>query len=152
MKALIIVSRRSNSAIFVGWRPITRTAESPRPIPITIRPPEMSCSVAWALAVTAGSRVTGLVTHMPMFIVVGVRREQRDQRVRLLPEDRGVVGPARVEAELLGLDDELDQPLIRRVRQDGDAEAQHQFASAGSNSERLTKRPWPGWETTLPSS
>ena len=66
--ALIIRRRRSNSAIFVGWRPITRTAESPRPMPITMRPPEMSCSVAWAEAVTAGSRVTGLVTHIPIRI------------------------------------------------------------------------------------
>ena len=39
-------------------------------MPITIRPSEMSCSVAWAEAVTAGSRVTGLVTHMPICIRV----------------------------------------------------------------------------------
>ncbi len=39
-------------------------------MPMTIRPPLMSCSVAWAEAVTAGSRVTGLVTHMPSRMVV----------------------------------------------------------------------------------
>jgi hypothetical protein len=69
MNALIIAQRCSNIAIGVGLRPITRTALSPRPMPMTMRPPEMSCSVAWAEAVTAGSRVTGLVTHMPMRIV-----------------------------------------------------------------------------------
>ncbi len=37
-------------------------------MPMTMRPSEMSCSVAWALAVTAGSRVTGLVTHIPIRI------------------------------------------------------------------------------------
>ena len=74
MKSLIIAQRCSNSAIGVGLRPITRTAESPRPMPITMRPPEMSCSVAWADAVTAGSRVTGLVTHMPIRIRDGLGR------------------------------------------------------------------------------
>ena len=57
---------------------------------------------------------------------LGLVGQQRDQRVRLLPQDRGVVGPAGVEAERLGLDDQLDQPLVGRVGQDGDAEVQHQ--------------------------
>ena len=65
MSALTITSARSNSATDAGLRPMTRTAESPRPMPITIRPPEMSCNVAYALAVTAGWRVTGLVTQWP---------------------------------------------------------------------------------------
>ena len=121
-------------------------------MPMTMRPPEMSCSVAWALAVTAGSRVTGLVTHMPIRIRDGLGRQQRDQRVRLLPEDRRVVGPAGVEAERLGLDDQLDEPLVGRVREDGDAELQAISATAGSKIERLTKRPRPGSETTLPSA
>ena len=38
-------------------------------MPITIRPPEMSCSVAYALASTVGSRVPGFVTKWPSFIV-----------------------------------------------------------------------------------
>ena len=46
MRSLIITSERSNSTIFTGSRPITRRAESPRPIPMNMRPFEMSCSVA----------------------------------------------------------------------------------------------------------
>jgi hypothetical protein len=46
IRSRIIRQARSNSAIFTGCRPIVRLAESPRPMPITIRPPEMSCSVA----------------------------------------------------------------------------------------------------------
>ena len=69
MKSLIITSRRSNSATSTGFWPITRRAESPRPIPITIRPFEMSCSVAYALASTVGSRVPGFVTQWPSLIV-----------------------------------------------------------------------------------
>ena len=46
-----------------------RRAESPRPIPITMRPSEMSCSVAYPLASTVGSRVPGFVTQCPNFIV-----------------------------------------------------------------------------------
>ena len=38
-------------------------------MPITIRPSEMSCSVAYRLASTVGSRVPGFVTRWPNFIV-----------------------------------------------------------------------------------
>ena len=44
---------------------ITRTAESPRPIPHTVRLPNMSLSVANSDAVTVQSRVAGLVTIGP---------------------------------------------------------------------------------------
>ena len=47
-----------------GW-PITRRAESPRPIPHTVRLPNMSLSVANSDAVTDQSRVLGLVTIGP---------------------------------------------------------------------------------------
>ncbi len=65
IRSLIIRQRRSNSATFTGWRPTTRREESPRPIPIAIRPPEMSCIVAYQLAVIVGSRIPGLVTKWP---------------------------------------------------------------------------------------
>ena len=41
------------------------------------------------------------------------------------------VDPA-VEAERLGLDDQLDEPLVGRIREDGDAELQTHPATAGS--------------------
>ena len=69
MKSRIIRQARSNSATLTGCSPITRRAESPRPIPITIRPSEMSWRVAYELASTLGSRVPGLVTKWPSFIV-----------------------------------------------------------------------------------
>jgi len=53
-----------------GFWPSTRRELSPRPIPITIRPPEISFRVASALAVTVGSRVPGLVTQGPILIFV----------------------------------------------------------------------------------
>jgi hypothetical protein len=49
----------------VGRAPSTRTAESPRPIPQTVRLPNMSLSVANSDAVTVQSRVLGLVTIGP---------------------------------------------------------------------------------------
>ena len=52
-------------AIVVGGLPSTRRAESPRPMPRSIRPPESSSSVASDDAVTDGSRVAGFVTHVP---------------------------------------------------------------------------------------
>ena len=47
-----------------GW-PITRRAESPRPMPQTVRLPNISFSVANRDAVTVQSRVPGLVTIGP---------------------------------------------------------------------------------------
>jgi hypothetical protein len=68
MRSLIIRQRRSNSATLTGWRPTTRRDESPRPIPITMRPFETSCMVAYQLAVIVGSRIPGFVTKWPSFI------------------------------------------------------------------------------------
>ena len=52
-------------ASVIGGLPSTRRAESPRPMPRSIRPPLISLSVASAEAVTHGSRVPGFVTHVP---------------------------------------------------------------------------------------
>ena len=68
MSSRIIAEARSNSTIVTGSYPIVRRAESPRPMPTTMRPFDTSCSVAVALAVTVGSRVPGFVTHSPSLI------------------------------------------------------------------------------------
>src|SRR6059058_308870 len=68
MKSWIIPSACSNSATFIGCRPMKRTAESPRPTPIAIRPSDRSWSVAYELASTVGSRVAGFVTKWPSLI------------------------------------------------------------------------------------
>ncbi len=60
----------SRVAIVVGALPRTRIAESPRPIPRSKRPPESSWRTARLDAVTDGSRVAGLVTHVPRRSVV----------------------------------------------------------------------------------
>ena len=54
-----------SSASLTGLPLITRTAESPRPIPHTVRLPYISLSVANSDAVTVQSRVAGLVTIGP---------------------------------------------------------------------------------------
>ena len=55
----------SSVAIVVGGLPRTRRAESPRPMPRSMRPPLISSRTASAEAVTLGSRVAGFVTHVP---------------------------------------------------------------------------------------
>jgi hypothetical protein len=54
-----------SSAIVVGLPFVTRTAESPRPMPHTVRLPNISFSVANTDAVTVQSRVAGFVTNGP---------------------------------------------------------------------------------------
>jgi len=54
-----------SSARVTGLPLITRTAESPRPIPQMVRLPNMSLRVAKSDAVTVQSRVAGLVTIGP---------------------------------------------------------------------------------------
>ena len=57
---------RGDSAVRVlNGRPSTRTAESPRPMPQTVRLPNISLSVANVDAVTVQSRVAGFVTIGP---------------------------------------------------------------------------------------
>jgi hypothetical protein len=46
MNSRTMAHAASNSATFIGCLPMTLTAESPRPMPITIRPSERSLSVA----------------------------------------------------------------------------------------------------------
>ena len=58
-----MLSRRV--ARVVGAPLVRRTAESPRPMPHTVRLPYISFSVAYRLAVTVQSRVAGLVTIGP---------------------------------------------------------------------------------------
>jgi len=55
----------SNGASRLGFRPMVSTALSPSPAPRITRPGHASCSVAKALATTAGSRVTRFVTLVP---------------------------------------------------------------------------------------
>ena len=59
----------SRSASFAGFRFITLTTLSPRPMPQMTRLPVISARVAKALAVTVGSRLTGFVTSVPNSIV-----------------------------------------------------------------------------------
>ena len=54
----------------------------------------------------------------------GLVGEERHHRHRLLPEHVRVVGPAVLEPLSLGELRQLDQALVRRVGQDGDAEAE----------------------------
>ena len=58
-----VASRISRTV--VGLPFVTRTAESPRPMPQTVRLPNISFSVAKIDAVTVQSRVAGLVTIGP---------------------------------------------------------------------------------------
>jgi transporter family-2 protein len=53
-----------------------------------------------------------------------LRAGDREQRVALLPEDVRVVGPAVLEAEALAALEDLDEPRVRRVGEDGDSEAE----------------------------
>ncbi len=69
IRSLIIAVAASNSATLTGFSPTTRRDESPRPIPITIRPFERSCIVAYQLAVIVGSRIPGFVTKWPSLIL-----------------------------------------------------------------------------------
>ena len=62
-----MASRRVASV--AGLPLVTRTAESPRPIPQTVRLPNISFRVANSDAVTVQSRVAGLVTMGPTMIL-----------------------------------------------------------------------------------
>ena len=112
----MVTQARSSAATVTGLRPSTRCAESPRPIPISIRPPEISLSVAIADAVTVGSLVTGLVTHVPEVDALGSRGHQREDRVDVLPQHVAVPHPRVTEAILLGEHGPADRFPMRADR------------------------------------
>ena len=58
------IASRSSASV-VGAPLVTRTAESPRPMPQIVRLPYISLRVAKTDAVTVQSRVAGLVTIGP---------------------------------------------------------------------------------------
>src|SRR5882724_2157433 len=64
-----VTTARSNSAGVTGFLPNTRRELSPRPMPSSMRPPEIRLRVANRLAVTVRSRTAGLVTHGPSRIL-----------------------------------------------------------------------------------
>ena len=63
--ARISPTHASSRARVAGRWPMVLTEVKPLPMPSVRRPPDSSCSVAAALAVTAETRVTGLVTPLP---------------------------------------------------------------------------------------
>ena len=72
---------------------ITRTAESPRPMPQIVRLPNMSLSVANSDAVTVQSRVAGLVTIGPTVTLRVLRQDLAVDDERLLPQQVRVERP-----------------------------------------------------------
>jgi hypothetical protein len=71
---LITVIASDRWARVIGGWPMTRLAESPRPIPQTVRLPYMSFSVANSDAITDQSLVPGLVTIGPTVMAVVAAR------------------------------------------------------------------------------
>ena len=104
-----------SSASVVGLPFVTRTAESPRPMPTTVRLPYISLRVAKTDAVTVQSRVAGLVTIGPDLHPLRLGEDLAVDHVRLLPEQVRVEGPHVAEAVLLGELGERDRARRRRV-------------------------------------
>ena len=109
-------------------------------MPIAMRPSERSCSVAYELASTVGSRVAGFVTKWPSLIFdvsraatasIGIDSCQRtcESYVHAYPKPCD-------SASLIS----SSQRVIRRVGQDGDAEVEHQRASLARRRERGQSR------------
>src|ERR1700680_2306769 len=89
-------------ARFIGCCPMTRRAESPRPIPHTVRLPNMSLSVANSEAVTDQSLVPGVVTLGRPLRRDGGPKDREENDERLLPQHVRVEGPAVPETLVLG--------------------------------------------------
>ena len=92
----------------LGLRPATRIAESPRPMPHTVRLPYMSLRVAKVEAVTSQVRVPGLVTIGPTISFSVWSRIAAVDDERLLPQHGRVEGPAVAEAVALGAPHQAD--------------------------------------------
>ena len=90
---------QTSSSVDRSLAVVTRTAESPRPMPQTVRLPNISLSVAKSDAVTVQSRVAGFVTIGPTITRLGLGEDLAVDDVRLLPEQVRVERPDVREAE-----------------------------------------------------
>ena len=99
-------------------------------MPITMRPSERSCSVAYELASTVGSRVAGFVTKWPSLIFdvsraatasIGIDSCQSTCESYVHAYSKPCVSASWISSS---------QREIRRIGQDGDAEAEHRASLA----------------------
>ena len=142
----------SRVAIVVGGLPSTRRAESPRPIPRSIRPPETSLRTASADAVTDGSRVAGLVTQVPSRSRLGRLGHEGQQHVRLAPQHVRVEQPAVVEAGVLRLAGQGERALegvigLERETELHGCRAPQSFAGESARGYRVPRVGGRGWDT-----
>ena len=93
-------------------------------MPIAMRPSERSCSVAYALASTVGSRVPGFVTKWPSLIFDVSRAATASSGIDSCQRTCESYVHAYSNPCALGELDQLEPARVRRVGQDGDAEAQ----------------------------
>ena len=98
------------SASLTGLPLIARTAESPRPMPQTVRLPYISFSVANRDAITVQSRVAGLVTIGPTISLWVAVEDPAVDHERLFPQQVGVERPRVAEPVGLGPPRQLDHP------------------------------------------
>ena len=100
-------------ASVIGGLPSTRRAESPRPMPRSIRPSDISSSVASDEA-RDGRLARARVGHArPEAHPLGGAGHQRQQRVGVAPQDVAVEQPAVLEAGRLGLAGQGERALDR---------------------------------------
>ena len=88
--------------IEIGWPPITRRAESPRPIPQMVRGPNMSFIVANIEAMTVQSLWTGLVTIGPIMTLEVASNMAWEDHESVLPQHAGLERPHVGEPGFLG--------------------------------------------------
>ena len=124
MNGLIIFSATSNSATLTGWRPMYRTSG------VAAADAHDHPAVGDVVQRRVGARKHGRlaragirdhVTELDRRRAVGDEREHRE---RLLPEHVRVVRPGVLEARAARRAGSARSSAVRRVGQDGDAEAQ----------------------------
>ena len=91
-----------NSTTGIGFRPRWKSAVSPRPMPSTNRPPDVSCTVAATFASAAGWRVIGVGDAGRETQALGRGRRERDRDERIAHQVLRVGERDAVPAELLG--------------------------------------------------
>ena len=102
---------------------------------MTMRPFEMSWSVAYALASTVGSRVPGFVTQWPSFIVdVACAASVRSGNDSCQSTCESYVQPYSKPCASASWISSTRR-LVRRIGQDGDAEAQSHVGFSFARSE-----------------
>ena len=125
----MVVIESAKPFMEIGLPPITRKAESPRPIPHTVRSPNISFIVANMEAMTVQSRWNRIGHHWSDYDLGSGGEHGRENNECVFPQYARLKGPDVSEASILSSSSHLDDVTCRWIGLQNEADIHVRFLS-----------------------